>query len=165
MTSPAVDLLDRDQEVRRLGGSARLVRLVATLVVLGLLTAGTVRGFDDAFPMGPFRMYSTRADLDAPVQSTRVEGVDRSGVRFSITDTATGLRRAEIEGQTGRFVADPALLALIADSYARRNPDRPPLVAVEVIVRRYELRSGRQTGAYTETVLAAWPATADGAAP
>ena len=42
------------------------------IVVLGLLLAGTVWGDDDAFPFGPFRMYSTRNDPNAPVISTRV---------------------------------------------------------------------------------------------
>lgn len=138
------------------GARGRAVRLAAALLVLALSTTGAIWGNDDAFPAGPFRMYSTRAGLDAPVNSTRIEGVDATGHRLAITDVATGLRRAEIEGQTGRFIADPALLGLVAASYARRNPDLAPLTRVEVIRRGYVLRGGQRTGDYDDTVLAAW---------
>lgn len=142
----------------RLGARGRAVRLLAAATVLALLFVGTVWGQDSAFPVGPFRMYATRSGPDTVVKSTRVDGVNVAGHRIRIDDSETGLRRAEIEGQIDRFVADPSLLALIAASYARRNPDRLPLVRVEVVVRRFELRGGAQTGAYTDTVTAFWDA-------
>lgn len=140
----------------RLGATGRTLRLAVALLVLVLTTAGALWGNDDAFPVGPFRMYSTRAGNDVPVHSTRIEGVDAAGSRLEMTDEATGLRRAEIEGQTGRFIDDPTLLGLVADSYARRNPDLAPLVRVEVIDRGYVLRGGQRTGDYDDTVLAVW---------
>ncbi|MBA2553838.1 MAG: hypothetical protein H0V10_09120 [Geodermatophilaceae bacterium] len=141
-----------------LGTRGRAIRLLAAAIVLALTLVGTVWGQDTAFPVGPFRMYATRDGLDAPVSSTRVDGVNTAGVHIAIDDSETGLRRAEIEGQIRRLIADPSLLGLIADAYAARNPHKLPLSRMEVVVRRYELRDGARTGDYTETVLAAWDA-------
>lgn len=152
MSVPGVD------PAARLSTRGRTIRLVAAAVVLALTTVGTVWGQDSAFPVGPFRMYSTRSGLDVPVSSTRIDGLNSAGARIPIDDSETGLRRAEIEGQLDRLVADPSLLELIADSYARRNPHKPPLSRVEIVVRRYELRAGARTGNHTDTVLAAWDA-------
>ncbi len=146
------------ESVVGLGTAGRTVRLMAAAVVLSLTLVGTVWGQDTAFPFGPFRMYATRDGLDAPVSSTRVDGVNVEGERVAIDDSETGLRRAEIEGQIRRLIADPELLGLVADAYARRNPNKEPLSRMEVVVRRYELRAGARTGGYTETVLAAWDA-------
>lgn len=151
-----------DERALALGTTGRAIRLLAAAIVLALATVGTVWGQDSAFPVGPFRMYATRSGPDAPVSSTRIDGVDVNGVRIPIDDSETGLRRAEIEGQLGRLVADPPLLALIADSYTLRNPDKVPLARIEIVVRRYELRAGQRTGRYTETVLAAWDAAPAG---
>ncbi|CAN5871568.1 hypothetical protein BH18ACT7_BH18ACT7_11410 [soil metagenome] len=152
MRGPGVD---RDST---LGQPGRTVRLLAAAVVLALTAVGTVWAQDSAFPVGPFRMYSTRSGPDTVVKSNRVDGVNALGDRIPIDDSETGLRRAEIEGQLGRLVADPTLLALIAESYARRNPDRPPLTRVEIVVRRDDLRGGVRTGEFTDTVTAAWDA-------
>ena len=155
MADMAVPGVDREDTIR-LGTAGRAIRLGAAALVLALTAVGTVWGQDSAFPVGPFRMYSTRNSPDAPVSSTRVDGVTTTGERIPIRDESTGLRRAEIEGQTARLIADESLLGLVAESYARRNPDLPPLRRVEIVVRRYELRDGLQTGSYTDTLLASW---------
>ncbi|MDX6200027.1 MAG: hypothetical protein QOJ79_3178, partial [Actinomycetota bacterium] len=82
-----------------LTATGRRLRLAAAGVVFGLLVTGTVIGQDDAFPFGPFRMYSTRDDPDGRVVSTRVEAVDETGRVLVVPDAAPRLRRAEIEGQ------------------------------------------------------------------
>jgi hypothetical protein len=132
------------------------VRLAVTALVFGLLLAGTAVGQDDAFPFGPFRMYSTRDAPDGVVVSTRVEAVDATGRVLVVPDTATGLRRAEIEGQVGRFRADPALLAHLSHAHDRLHPDEPAYDEVRVVERRYRLRDSRPTGEQTETVVARW---------
>ncbi|HEX5495697.1 MAG TPA: hypothetical protein VFX70_14090 [Mycobacteriales bacterium] len=139
----------------RLGRVARSWRLAATALVLALLFAGTLWGSDSDFPLGPFRMYSTRDSPNAPVATTQIEATTAAGGRVSISGPETGLRRAEVEGQLGRFVGDPALLESLAAAYQRHHPGSV-LTQVEVVRRDYSLRRGRATGAVRTTVLAAW---------
>lgn len=132
------------------------MRLTATLVVGALLLAGTLVGQDDAFPFGPFRMYATRDDPNGVVVSTRVEAVDAGGRVLLVPDRATGMRRAEIEGQVARFRRDPALLGALSRAHDRLHPGEPAYVEVRVVQRRYRLRDSRPTGDATEQVVARW---------
>ena len=134
----------------------RRLRLAVTATVVGLLVTGTAVGQDDAFPFGPFRMYATGDSPDGVVVSTRVEAVDTTGRVLVVPDTATGLRRAEIEGQVGRFRGDPGLLAQISLAHDRLHPDAPSYDEVRVVERRYRLHDSRPTGEQTEQVVAAW---------
>ncbi|SCG43986.1 hypothetical protein [Micromonospora inositola] len=136
----------------------RAVRLGVTALGLALLLVGTVRGTDDDFPFGPFRMYSTSDPPDAPAPDTRVEGVDRTGAVVELGQDATGIRRAEIEGQQGRYVADPALLRQVADAYAERHPAAPALVEMRIVIRWYGIRDGRPTGRWTDETAVRWQA-------
>jgi hypothetical protein len=129
---------------------------VATLIGAVLLLAGTVVGSDDDFPFGPFKMYSTTDKLDAPVADTRVDAVDASGRHWVLTDSETGIRRAEIEGQLSSFTAAPARLSVVADAYARRNPHAPRLTELAVVVRWHELRGGQPTGGYHDETKVVW---------
>ncbi|MGY1623455.1 hypothetical protein ACI789_14765 [Geodermatophilus sp. SYSU D00965] len=138
-----------------LSPAGRLVRLTAAAAVLLVLLAGSVWGSDASFPFGPFKMYSTRADPDRPVVSTRVVGMTADGVEVRLSGGEVGLRRAEFEGQLPRLVDEPELLALLAGTYAAHHPDAEPLVEVRVVQRRYELEGGRQTGEVTDSVLVA----------
>jgi hypothetical protein len=134
----------------------RLLRILATLAGAVLLLAGTVVGTDDDFPFGPFKMYSTTDKLNAPVADTRVEAVDATGRRWTLTDGQTGIRRAEIEGQLAGFTTDPARLSVVAEAYARRNPGAPTLTEVSIVVRWHELRRGRPTGGYHDETKVVW---------
>lgn len=136
----------------------RAVRLGATAVGLALLLAGTLFGADDDFPFGPFRMYSTSDPPDAPAPDTRVEGVDRTGAVVALGQDATGIRRAEIEGQQSRYAGDPALLRRVADAYAERHPGAPELVEVRIVVRWYDIQGGRPTGHWTDRTAVSWQA-------
>jgi hypothetical protein len=146
-----------EADVVRLSPAGRVSRLVATAIVLALLLAGTVWGVDSDFPFGPFRMYSTRADPNAPVVSTRVVGLTEAGEEVRLSGGQVGLRRAEFEGQLSRVEAEPELLGLLAESYAEQHPDGPELVGVQVVQRRFELRDGTRTGAYDDTVVIEHP--------
>jgi hypothetical protein len=143
----------QDPPALRLSPAARFRRLAATAVVLLLMAAGSVWGDDDEFPFGPFRMYSTRADPDAPVISTRVVGLTDAGEEVRLSGGEVGLRRAEFEGQLPRIAAEPELLGLLAESFAEANPSGPELTAVQVIQRRFELEGGERTGDYTDRVV------------
>jgi hypothetical protein len=148
--------------VLRLSAAGRAWRLAVSAIVLALVLAGTLWGSDAAFPVGPFRMYSTRADPDAPVVSTRVVGLTATGTEVRLSGGEVGLRRAEFEGQLPRLEADPSLLALLGESYARSHPQAPELVSVAVVQRRYELVDGRSTGRYRDSVLVETPLGGDG---
>jgi hypothetical protein len=122
-------------------------------VVLALLLAGTVWGNDDEFPFGPFRMYSTRNDPNAPVISTRAVGLTAAGEEVRLSGGQVGLRRAEFEGQIDRIREHPELLGLLADAFVDATPSAPELVSVQVVQRRFELSDGEPTGAYTDLVV------------
>jgi hypothetical protein len=136
--------------------AGRRARVAATAVVVALLVLGTLVGQDDAFPFGPFRMYSTRDDPNGLVISTRVEAVDSTGRVLVVPDTATGMRRAEIEGQVGRFRDDPALLAALSRAHDRLHPGEPSYEQVRVVEKRYQLHDSRPSGIATERVVASW---------
>ncbi|MGY2081801.1 hypothetical protein [Modestobacter sp. SYSU DS0657] len=154
--------LPAEGEVVRLTSAGRRARLAAAAVVLALLLAGTVWGDDDAFPFGPFRMYSTRANPDTPVTSTRVVGLTPAGTEVRLSGGEVGLRRAEFEGQLPRIHRDPSLLGLLADSYAEHHPDAEELVEVQVVQRRFELSDGQRTGEVSDRVLIEYQLEDDG---
>jgi hypothetical protein len=136
--------------------TGRRVRLAVTAIGVVLLLAGTLLGQDDDFPFGPFRMYATRDAPDGLVISTRVEAVDATGRVVVVPDTATGLRRAEVEGQMSRFRSNPGLLGELSRAHDRLHPDEPAYDVVRVVERRYRLRDSRPTGAQSEAVVATW---------
>jgi hypothetical protein len=140
----------------RLRPRGRLLRVAATLTGGAVLLAGTIAGTDDDFPFGPFRVYATADRLDAPVADTRVEAVDTAGRRRTLTQTDTGIRRAEIEGQLDRFAAQPARLSTVATAYQRRNPDAAPVTEIIVVVRWHEVRDGRSTGRFHDETRVVW---------
>jgi hypothetical protein len=141
--------------VPSLSRTARTARLGLAAAVVAVTLFGTVHGQDDWFPFGPFRMYSTRDNPDAPVKSTLMQGVTPAGRRITINGTETGLRRAEVEGQLGRFEQHPELLATIANAYQHRHSGQR-LSAIEIVVRDYGLHGGAANGAYTQKLLARW---------
>ncbi|MEH1166684.1 hypothetical protein V6V47_15000 [Micromonospora sp. CPCC 205539] len=136
----------------------RATRLGATALGLALLLVGTLWGADDDFPFGPFRMYATSNPPNEPAPDTRVEGVDSAGTVIDLGQDATGIRRAEIEGQQGRYAEDPALLREVADAYAERHPGAAELVEVRIVIRWHGIRAGRPTGRHTDETVVRWQA-------
>lgn len=132
------------------------VRVAGTALISALLILGTLFGQDDAFPFGPFRMYSTTDQLNAPVRDTRVEATDTTGRIFLLTERNTGFRRAEVEGQLTRFQQEPALLQHLAAAHARRNPGAPAITHISIVIRWHELANGRPTGANHEETIVTW---------
>ena len=139
-----------------LTAAGRRARVAVTLVLAVLTLAGTFVGQDDDFPFGPFRMYSTRDDPNGTVVSTRVEAVDAAGRVRVVDERSTGLKRAEVEGQVGRFRDDPALLGALSRAHERLRPQEPDFVEIRVVERVYELRDSRPTGTESERVVATW---------
>lgn len=142
--------------MKELTGRGRWTRAVLTVAGALLLLAGTFWGQDDDFPFGPFRMYSTAPGPNQAATDTRVEGVDVAGRVVALTETNSGIRRAEIEGQQAAYVADPARLRQVADAYAARNPAAPALREVRLVVRSHGVRHSRPTGTWSDQVVADW---------
>lgn len=135
---------------------ARTVRLVATAVVLALLTTGTLVGQDHDFPFGPFRMYATRDDPNAAVIQAVVLARTVDGVTHDVTDTSAAPRRAELEGRLSVFAAHPDQFTAFAAVYAR-DGGVADVATVTLVQREYRLRDGRQAGT-VDVPLATWTA-------
>lgn len=127
-----------------------------TAVVVTLTLAGTVWGLDDDFPFAPFRMYARARGLDTAVNDTWPWATDSEGEEFRLSQARTGIRRAEVEGQLGRFQSDPSLMKVLVEAYEVRHPDAPEIVRVEIRTRRIEMSDGAPTGAESVTVRAEW---------
>ncbi|HJY24930.1 MAG TPA: hypothetical protein VJ649_04560, partial [Actinomycetes bacterium] len=97
--------------VRRLTRRGALVRLAAVSAGLGILLYGTVRGTDDMFPFGPLVQYAFSVDPNGEIRSTFIEADTDDGnvVRVPLSLDGVGIKRAEIEGQLTKIVADPSL--------------------------------------------------------
>jgi len=85
-----------------------------------------------------------------------VEAVDARGQLLVVPDSAIGLRRAEIEGQAARFVADPSLLAAVSRAHDRLHPGEPSYDLVRVVASEVQLRDSRPVGEPVERVLVTW---------
>lgn len=130
--------------------------MLATAVVGVLVLAGTVWGTDDDFPFGPFLMYSSAPDPDADAPDTRVEGVDAAGRVVVMTESNSGLRRAEIEGQQQQYIDDPDRLAKVATAYHDRTPAAPELTEVRIVIRWQGVEDSRPTGTSRDEVVVRW---------
>jgi hypothetical protein len=131
----------------------RRARLIAGLVVFGLLLLGTIAGDDAHFPFGPFRMYASTESLDGSTAWYVLVGTTAGGARMEIPFEEVGLRRAELEGRIDDFVHEPALLADVAATYSR---ERGELVGLEVVRRTQPMRGGAPEGDPIDEVVASW---------
>ncbi|BCB81622.1 hypothetical protein GCM10022251_16290 [Phytohabitans flavus] len=145
----------RPASLSRAGVAARVL---ATVVGLALLVGGTFWGSDDDFPFAPFRMYAGVNPPDEDAPDPRVEGTLATGAATPLGQNETGIRRAEVEAKQDQYVAQPALLAEIADAYARRHPGAPRVVEVRLVMRWHEIQDSRPTGEHRDEVLAVWRA-------
>ena len=131
-------------------------RVAAALVVTVLLCVGTFWGDDDNFPFGPFRMYSTKQELDGNVRATEVDGLTPAGVWVGIPFDHFGLRRADIEGQLGKLAQPPEeVLAAMAIAYERFDRGDFEITALRLRERTYDIENGLPVAETVET-LAVW---------
>lgn len=141
--------------VSRLGRGGRLIRGAVALLIGSLLVLSSWRGSDDHFPLGPFLMFAGRNPPTADVPSAFVQAVTSTGQVVTVSAAASGLRRAELEGQLGSLQRNPDQLQDIAAAHSRRSPDAPAFVEIRVVQRRFHLRDRHLRG-YTDVVLATW---------
>jgi hypothetical protein len=75
-----------------------------------------------------------------------------------LTETNSGLRRAEIEGQQHAYVENPSRLRQVAIAYADRTPGAAPLKEVRIVIRWVGIEHARPTGTSHDQVIAEWTA-------
>ena len=140
-----------------LTATGKKLRVAVTAAFLALLLAGTAVGDDEHFPFGPFRMYSTRNELDGQVNAARVRITTQEGeLDLSIEPRSFGLRRAEIEGQIPRIVEDPDLLEHLGHAYENIHPGvRAESVELYFVIT--DLEGGRPVSEMEKTI-ATWTA-------
>jgi hypothetical protein len=148
-------------EVSRLSRRGRTVRLVSTVAVLGVLAYGQVVDTNDWFPFGSLSQYATARDMNGTVNSIfLLADTDQEQGKFiSANMNVIGVGRAEIEGQLNRLLAHPELMQAFIDSYARLNPDKPPIRTIYLKRSTQQLVDGYVVGEKQYTELLRWHST------
>lgn len=132
---------------------AKNLRLALSLVCVVLLLWGTFFGDDDNFPFGPFRMYSTKQELDSEVRAIEMYARDESGEWTRLGFSAFGLRPADIEGQLGKLAEPPErILGWMLEAYERIHDEPFPYDVLELRQRTYDLEDGRSIGETVEAL-------------
>ncbi|MDQ3982821.1 MAG: hypothetical protein M3271_09115, partial [Actinomycetota bacterium] len=127
--------------------NGKRVRVAGGLLVAVVLCWGTFWGDDDNFPFGPFRMYSTKQELDGEVRATEVDGLTPSGEWVGIPFDHFGLRRADIEGQLIKLAQPPSeVLKAMDEAYATFDRGTEELVALRLRERTFDIEDGRPAG-------------------
>jgi hypothetical protein len=154
------DVTTRQERVPdvRLGRIGRTIRVMVALAGIVALVHGSVRGTDDLWPFGPMSQYAMTVPGDASITYTRISARTDAGttVDVPLNIEGAGIARAEIEARTGEIVADPSLLQAVADGWARKHPDKPGYVKLELIRDTTTLVEGRVDGPPSSEVLATW---------
>lgn len=142
----------------RLGRIGRMVRIAVAVIGVALLVNGTVRATDDVWPFGPMSQYAGSVADDASITFIRISAQTDAGttVDVPLNIEGAGVARAEIEARTGEIVKDPSLLQQVADGWARKHPDQPQYVKLELIRDTTQLVKGRVDGPPTPEILATW---------
>ncbi|MDX3006502.1 hypothetical protein PWY87_32800 [Kribbella solani] len=143
---------------RLIGKRGRVVRVAISVIGIVLLVNGSVRGSDDLWPFGPMSQYSMVVADDESILFTRISAVTDAGttVDVPLNIEGAGVARAEIEARAGEIVKDPSLLQQVADGWARKHPDKPRYVSLELIQDTTTLVDGRVNGPSVPRVLTTW---------
>ncbi|NED95600.1 hypothetical protein G1H11_09775 [Phytoactinopolyspora alkaliphila] len=134
-------------------------RLAVAALGLVALLHGTLRDSDDFFPFGSMAQYATGHDLNGQTRSTYILADTESGqekVRVPLNATGTGIGRAEVEGQLGRFIEDPSLMQVIADAYRAIHPERDQYTHMYLMRDIYQLENGYVVGEPERVKLGEW---------
>jgi hypothetical protein len=142
----------------RLSGIGRIARIAVALTGIALLANGTVRGTDDLWPFGPMSQYAGSVPGNVSITSIRISAQTDVGrtVDVPLEIGGAGIARAEVEARSGQIVADPSLLQAVADGWARKHPDKPRYLKLELIRDTTQLVDGRVNGPARSEVLATW---------
>ncbi|MEI2777566.1 MAG: hypothetical protein V9G19_16640 [Tetrasphaera sp.] len=135
-------------------------RTLVLLALAALFLGGTFVGDDHWWPFSPWRMFSTSTGPNASVRSTLIEVRDAAAPATwraaPIEPDSVGLNRAEVEGRLDHIQGRPDMLATLAASHSRLEPDEPAWIGIRVVVRHYLLRDGALTGEHRDQLIAQW---------
>lgn len=142
-------------DLRRVRPVGLWLRTLVTAAVVITVTLGTAIGNDDWWPFAPMSQYAFLVKNDGVINSPFMEArtVDGDLVGVTLSKTALGIERSEIEGQLPRLIREPFRMQAIAVLRARRAPDEPAYVEVFLRNRVTKLDANRTT---TVTELAHW---------
>lgn len=146
--------------LRPLAGPSRVARALAAGVGLVLITAGTLLGSDDDFPVGPLRMYSVRDDPNGTVTQAVVLALSADGRAIDVTNARGAPRRAELEGRLSELARRPAVFAALARQFLPPSGrvGAAAVVQIQLVQRDFPLRHGR-SGPARDRVVATWSVT------
>jgi hypothetical protein len=133
---------------------SRRLRLVATVIVLVALVAGSVAGEDDHFPFGPFRMYAVTTKPTGRTSSLRLEGVIGDANSRILRIAEVGMRRAELQTQLVFYGEE--ILPHLASAYSRLHPDEPAVEELRIVYLTYRLVGGATVGNPTSRTALIW---------
>ena len=146
---------EQEEGTSPLSSLARRVRMGALAVTMVALLLGTFWGDDDHFPFGPFRMYSVANKTDGVIRVPALEATTESGLNIDVAFSDIGLRRAELEGQIDRFIADESLMRHLITAYDRFANADHEIVEFRVVEQANYLRDG-SVYKTEEQVVATW---------
>jgi hypothetical protein len=140
-----------------IGPRGRAVRLAGAAAAVALLLGGTVAGTNDWFPFGPFTMYAGHYAPNGVITSNSLMARTADGREVVVTESDTGLTRAELEGELFSFRKDPGRLASLARAFHLRHPGASPYVEMWIAQQRWQLHN-RAVAAQSTVILARWHA-------
>lgn len=145
-------------QVTRLGVRGRVIRVLIVVAGIVLLVNGSARGSDDLWPFGPMSQYAQTVPHDTTIDYTRISALTDAGgtVDVPLNIEGAGVARAEIEARIPQIEANPSLLQAVADGWARKHPDEPKYVRLELIRDTTTIVDGRVAGPPASKVLATW---------
>jgi hypothetical protein len=146
-----------EHPVRRISRGALAWRIAVAVAGIALLLNGSLRMSDDVWPFGPLSQYAFSPPEDAAIVITRVEGrlADGRRIDLPLRVSTAGISRAEIEARIPEITANPSLLRAVADGWATRHTDEPPLQQVWLVQDETRLVDGHK-GTTRLIELATW---------
>jgi hypothetical protein len=137
-----------------MSGRARLVRTIAAVALVAGLFAGTlVWQTDDTWPLAQMRMFP--GGSESAVALVVIEAHLANGRVREMDPFAFHLKRAELEGQMNRVLANPRMLGDLIVRYNRTVPHEREIVRI-VLVRRETVRENGRARR-VERELVRWP--------
>src|SRR3954465_10784836 len=143
-------------DVRSLSRAQLTWRVVVAALVVGLVAHGSLLGDDRQWPFAPMSQFAFAVSPEGDIRSNYIEADTTAGTtgRVPLGAAGVGLGRAEVEGQLGRFVTDPALLGSIARAAAALHPTWPRYVRLRLLQQVTLLDDGQVTSSFIKQLAA-----------